>query len=147
MKKKVAIFMTILLFSLSILPFTKTNASENKQVNKEDSIISIDVIYDTWEDARDAGEFYKFDNNGSAEFLKAKCAHVIENTKKFIVTYSNENSIISIDVIYDTWEDARDAGEFYEFDNDGSTKVLQAKCANRIENTEKFIVTYSDKKY
>ena len=86
MKKIVSLFILLSLFTFGLHPAAaEVNAEEKIEVNK---VISVDVTYDSWDEAKSFGEYYKSDSNNT--LLKVKCAYRIGNTKRFIVTYSNE---------------------------------------------------------
>ena len=77
MKKIISIFIFALLISFTLSKEEK----ENIQVNKEEAI-SIEKIYDTWEEAREYEHIY-YKNN----YYMFQCAYRIADTKRFRVTY------------------------------------------------------------
>jgi hypothetical protein len=87
MKKVASVFALIFFITLTLSSEIKVDAKENTQTNK---VISIDITYNSWEDAINEGEYYFYDTDIYKGSLRVKCAYRIENTQKFKVTYTNE---------------------------------------------------------
>jgi hypothetical protein len=81
MKKIISMFIFVLLISFTVSTDLTTDEKENIQVNQEEAI-SIDKVYDTWEEAREYEHIY-YENN----YYMFQCAYRIADTKRFRVTY------------------------------------------------------------
>lgn len=82
MKKYILVFVLVLsLFSVGMTAMAK----ENDMITNENDVIRKEVVYDTWEDARE-NEYIDEGEN----VLKFKSAYRVENTDMFVVTYDSD---------------------------------------------------------
>lgn len=87
MKKIVSVFILVFFIMFTLSSDIKVDAKENVQTDK---LISIDITYNSWDDAKNAGEYYFYNADIYRGLLRVKCAYRIENIQKFKVTYTNE---------------------------------------------------------
>jgi hypothetical protein len=81
MKKTKTIFLIVTMLFFTLFVGIKTNAKEKMEPNK---VISIEKIYNNWDEAKKAGEYI---HDEQAGLLKFKSAYRIGKTEKFKVTY------------------------------------------------------------
>lgn len=85
MRKIVSLFVFVIV--LTFFPGVIVNADQDKHENK---IISVDVTYNSWDEARQAGEYYSYDADDYNGLLKVYCAYRVGKSDKFMVTYTSE---------------------------------------------------------
>ncbi len=86
MKKLVSLFILVVVLTLTLSPSTRVNPDVNSQENK---IISLDVTYSCWDDAKRAGEYYPYYTDDYCGLLKFTRAHRVGDTDQFKVTYTS----------------------------------------------------------